>query len=99
MDPWTEAGFDQPKKAVYYLLDLERSATNKVLVWWKANDNGYTTNLKEAGKYGGETIMKRKWRYSDKDTRILPCEEIDKLAVTVVFKDFGDLINEIALKL
>ena len=76
---------------IYYILDLERTATNRVLVLWKANDNGYTTNLNEAGKYEGETIIKNKDRYTDKDTQIFPCEEIDKLSERVVFKDLTNL--------
>ena len=70
----------------YYLLDLERTESSPLLIWWKPNNHGYTTNLDEAGKYNEDTIINNPIQYNDKDTKIIPCEEVDKISERVIQK-------------
>lgn len=35
----------------YYLIDLERSVSSRLVHYWKANKHGYTPVISEAGLY------------------------------------------------
>lgn len=39
---------------MYYLLDLERSITSGIVTYWNPAKRGYTTDIKEAGRYTKE---------------------------------------------
>ncbi|WP_455920485.1 hypothetical protein [Priestia megaterium] len=60
-----------------YLMDLERSIYSGMVTYWKANQNGYTTNLQRAGLYSSEVAKEIAEKDFDKRTVIID-EEIVK---------------------
>jgi len=41
----------------YYILSFEKQGKDPELCFWRANANGYTTNVLEAGEYTLETVL------------------------------------------
>ncbi len=58
-------------------MDLERSIYSGMVTYWKANQNGYTTNLQRAGLYSSEVAKEIAEKDFDKRTVIID-EEIVK---------------------
>lgn len=68
----------------YYILSLKWTRGNQ-LTWWGPDNNGYVTNLAQAGKYSYETVVERRSYYDNHDTSIaIPCERADAAAIQVV---------------
>lgn len=66
----------------YYILDT-RTIVGNCAMFWRGNSAGYTTDLKDAGRYS-EEFAERRSRPTDIG---LPCDEVDKLAVLHVRRD------------
>jgi len=62
-----------------YLIDLERSIYSGMVTYWKANKNGYTTNLQRAGLYSPETAKDIAEQDFDKRTVIVDQEVVMRI--------------------
>ena len=74
---------------LYYIRNLERERSNPLVVWWKPNRMGYTTDLGEAGFYTkeqAEEICKAANLMQVEDIMV-PTEEAQALASMSVPKD------------
>ncbi len=60
---------------LFYIQD-KRTYHGNAIVWWGHDCNGYTSNIKKAGKYTKEYINNSVWR---EDERFWPCDYIDSL--------------------
>jgi hypothetical protein len=71
-----------PRENLFYLQDIRQVAGNCAILW-RENGHGYTCNLAHAGKYHrteAESIV----RGSEGHHVMLPCAEVDAIAVTHV---------------
>jgi len=73
-----------------YLMDLERSIYSGMVTYWKANQNGYTTNLQRAGLYSPEAAKEIAEKDFDKSTVVIDEEVVKKIR--------GDLRSSILTK-
>lgn len=82
----------------YYILTKAHEAIwpRGVILFWAANEAGYSTTLELAGRYSEESannICKRRDNGIWKQDFMVPCEVIDAQAVRVVDIDkFSDVI-------
>ncbi|AFR35871.1 hypothetical protein [Riemerella anatipestifer] len=58
----------------YYI--RRQGYVGNALIWWKANSNGYTVDIREAGKYTEEEAKETCKRYLD---TAYECDYIDNL--------------------
>ncbi len=66
----------------YYILDT-RTIVGNCAMFWRGNSTGYTTDLKDAGRYSEEFAAQR-----NRPTDVgIPCDEVEKLAVLYVRRD------------
>lgn len=63
----------------YYLLDLERTIKSGVAHYWRANKQGYTSNLSEAGLYSKEIAFKIEKEDIDKRTVVISKSIVDNI--------------------
>lgn len=55
-------------KGLYLILSLKWSDTAEHLVWWCANNAGYTADIDKAGRYTAEQITENPGYYDNEDT-------------------------------
>ncbi|KLV28754.1 hypothetical protein [Priestia megaterium] len=73
-----------------FLMDLERSIYSGMVTYWKANQNGYTTNLQRAGLYSPEVAKEIAEKDLDKRTVVIDEEVVKRLR--------GDLRSSLTTK-
>jgi hypothetical protein len=74
---------------LYYIRNLERESRGNLVVWWKPNHQGYTTDLEQAGFYTqqqAEEITKAANIIKTEDVMV-PVEEARAVASMSVDKD------------
>jgi hypothetical protein len=63
---------------LYYILKVEAIVGNCAL-WWRAQGQGYTLDLRDAGKYSAEDAAKIQ-KGSHGDSVAIPCAEVEAIA-------------------
>lgn len=74
---------------LFYIRNLEREGRGNLVWWWKANSQGYTTDLEQAGYYTkeqAEAITKAANIVKTEDVMV-PVEEARAVASMSVDKD------------
>lgn len=75
---------------LYYILD-DRAVVGNCALWWRPNGCGYTTELREAGKYTkSEARAIMKYRSTDKPLRVA---DVDQLVVHHVRLDTRQFLD------
>jgi len=70
---------DPPKtyQGVYLILSLKWSDTHEHLLWWCADNSGYTADIDKAGRYTAEQVTKNPNYYDNDDTtRAVPLYDV-----------------------
>jgi len=82
----------EAKEPLYYLQDT-RSTVGNCPLWWRENGKGYTTDLREAGKYTfDEAIRQHRCRETDLPW---PCEQINAIQrITVDVQYMGSYAKQ-----
>ncbi len=73
---------------LYFIRNLEREGGSNVVVWWKPNERGYTSDLSEAGFYTKEqaTRITKAANLMKVEDIMVPVEEAQALSSNVVQK-------------
>lgn len=65
----------------YYILSLKWSNGKEIYAWWRPDNNGYTSDLNQAGIYTEEQINKRTLYYKNTGTVPVEKEIVHKLQI------------------
>lgn len=76
-------------KEALYILSLRWTRTeDESATWWRADNNGYTTNVDQAGRYTRAQVQQNPSYYDNRETTLaVPCELVDRRAQRVVPSD------------
>jgi hypothetical protein len=70
----------------YYIYSFH--STPDLMLWWRANNAGYTTRLDDAGRYTEEQVRAEPDYYDNRtETVAVPCDVVDDAAVRVVLNN------------
>jgi hypothetical protein len=70
----------------YYIYSFHSSPD--LMLWWRANNAGYTTRLDDAGRYTEEQVRAEPDYYDNRtETVAVPCDVVDDAAVRVLPND------------
>lgn len=73
---------------LFYIVSLKHSGNRDWLLFWRPNDQGYTSFLEAAGRYSLEDVEKNARYYNNGDSTIaVPCEVVEALAHKAVYAD------------
>ena len=80
----------------YFILALDRSTGQDLLVWWKPNDTGYTIFLEEAGRYTHRQVTEKADYYNNGEALAIPVHEVKAHAKMAVYRDEwgADMLNK-----
>jgi hypothetical protein len=82
-----EAKNENPEPELFYL--RTRGYIGNGLVWWRPNSQGYTSDLKQAGKYAREEALSI-CKNSHGDTLAYSCAKIDNLPEGLILQLHAD---------
>lgn len=67
---------NDPAKDLFLILSLKWSRGG-ILTWWAPDDNGYVTDIDNAGRYTRAQVEKKENYYNDdRDTRAVPVRDV-----------------------
>jgi hypothetical protein len=79
---------------VYHIFSLKHSPWGNEAVWWRPDDDGYTSHIDQAGVYREELINARPEYYNNgTDTIAIPVEEVSLISHRAV--DFCKVRNSV----
>lgn len=74
---------------VFYILSLDHTSGG-VVTWWRPDNQGYTTDLNQAGRYTRRQVEAARSYYDNGDqTMAVPCEAATAMAEEIRLVDNG----------
>lgn len=68
----------------YFILSL-KGTRGDMLCWWRANNNGYTCRLDDAGRYPRDHVTSAlSYYHNGTDTLAIPCADVEAAAIRFV---------------